>query len=150
MKFAPNARALIYSPNSVNNIRMSPSQHAGDIKVSVPRHNSQRLGAKLKAEVKKIARSQGQRADVNQTSYDLALAQAMVDIDGSLRFQEGGLILLGLSGKCFRLELASYDRPCGARATVGCWYTAVSHFELLCILGRKDILHICQIALSVE
>lgn len=57
---------------------MSPCPPTGDIKVSVPRHNAQRIGAKLKAEVEKAAKSQKKRADATQPSHDTAIAQAIV------------------------------------------------------------------------
>ena len=57
---------------------MSPSQPVGDIEVTVPRHNAQRIGAKLKAQVETIARSQDLRVDASQPDYDNTLAQAIV------------------------------------------------------------------------
>jgi hypothetical protein len=57
---------------------MSPSQPVGDIKVTVPRHNAQRIGAKLQAEVEALARSQRQLVDATQPDYDDTLAQAIV------------------------------------------------------------------------
>jgi hypothetical protein len=59
---------------------MSPSQPVGDIQVTVPRHNAQRIGAKLKAEVESLAHSQGLRVDASQPDYDNTLAQAIVRV----------------------------------------------------------------------
>ena len=59
---------------------MSPSRQVGDIEVTVPRHNAQRIGAKLKAEVETIAHSQGLRVDASQPDYDNTLAQAIVRV----------------------------------------------------------------------
>ncbi|KAJ3477821.1 hypothetical protein NLI96_g10209 [Meripilus lineatus] len=58
---------------------MSPSKPMKDIKVQVPRHNSQRLGPAVTAEVDALARKQNTLVDVRQTAYDpsSALAQAI-------------------------------------------------------------------------
>lgn len=57
---------------------MSPCPPTGDIKVTVPRHNAQRIGTKLKDEVEKAAKSEGKRADATQPTHDTAVAQAIV------------------------------------------------------------------------
>lgn len=58
---------------------MSPSKPSKDIKIQVPRHNSQRLGPAVTAEVEVLARQQNVLVDVRQTAYDptSALAQAI-------------------------------------------------------------------------
>lgn len=58
---------------------MSPSKPTKDIKVQVPRHNSQRLGPAVTAEVESLAHQQHTLVDVRQTAYDptSALAQAI-------------------------------------------------------------------------
>ncbi|KAI0926070.1 hypothetical protein AcV5_008634 [Taiwanofungus camphoratus] len=59
---------------------MSPStKPARDIKVHVPRHNSQRIGPAGTATIEALAREQRVRVDVRQTAYDpsSALAQAI-------------------------------------------------------------------------
>ncbi|PSS19944.1 hypothetical protein PHLCEN_2v3117 [Hermanssonia centrifuga] len=58
---------------------MSPSKSpVKNIKVKVPRHNSQRIGPVLTAQVQALARKKKLRVDVGQTAYDPAsiLAQA--------------------------------------------------------------------------
>ena len=60
---------------------MSPSTKAArDIKVHVPRHNSQRIGPALTAQVETVAREQNARVDIRQTAYEPTniLAQAIV------------------------------------------------------------------------
>jgi len=58
---------------------MSPSKPSKDIKVQVPRHNSQRIGPGVTAHVESLAREQNIRVDVRQTAFDpsTALAQAI-------------------------------------------------------------------------
>ncbi|KAH8099958.1 hypothetical protein BXZ70DRAFT_196022 [Cristinia sonorae] len=59
---------------------MSPSNKpARDIKVSVPRHNSQRIGPALTAQIEALAREQRIRVDIRQTAYEPTniLAQAI-------------------------------------------------------------------------
>src|ERR1700736_3535385 len=105
---------------------MSPSQFVGDIKVTVPRHNAQRIGAKLKAEVETIAHNQGLRVDASQPDYDTTLAQAIVRVEAKVR-SICVLTIFWFTGKCFGLEFAPYDCPRRAWATMGCWHTAVSY-----------------------
>jgi hypothetical protein len=109
---------------------MSPSQPVGDIEVTVPRHNAQRIGAKLQAQVEATAHSQGKRVDASQPDYDNTLAQAIVRLEDNHR----GIFVLTavwLTGKCLGLEFTTDDRPCRAWSAVGCWHTAVSQFDLL-------------------
>ena len=60
---------------------MSPSTKSQrNLKVSVPRHNSQRIGPLLTASVETVAREDSIRVDVSQTALEptSALAQAIV------------------------------------------------------------------------
>ncbi|KAJ8462928.1 hypothetical protein ONZ45_g17759 [Pleurotus djamor] len=57
---------------------MAPGRPVSSIKVRVPRHNAQRLGAKLNAQVQSIVKTEGIVADTYQPTHDsVALSQAI-------------------------------------------------------------------------
>ena len=53
---------------------MAPGRTVKVIKVHVPRHNAQRIGSKLGAEIKSKARSQKIRVQLDQPSYEVMQA----------------------------------------------------------------------------
>jgi hypothetical protein len=60
---------------------MSPGKRAGEIRIQVPRHNTQPISPKLEEELKVLAKAQGVRVDPAQPGSDAsdhALAQAIV------------------------------------------------------------------------
>lgn len=57
---------------------MAPGRPVKVIKLKVPRHNAQRVGAKLGAEIKNLAKVQKIKADIYQPSPEVA--QAIVRI----------------------------------------------------------------------
>jgi hypothetical protein len=64
----------------VRELEMSPGRPAGSIKTVVPRHNAQRIDARLVTEVGTIARGQGLKVDLCQHDPSNAVAQAIVSV----------------------------------------------------------------------
>ena len=103
---------------------MSPSTKPHrDLKINVPRHNSQRIGPVLTANVENVARDDRMRVDVSQTALEpsSALAQAIVSKSTSVRPYRHCCLL----GKCVRLEFSPYDCPCRTRSAMGRRYATV-------------------------
>ena len=68
---------------------MSPSTKSHrDLKISVPRHNSQRIGPVLTANVESVAREKRIRVDVKQTALEPASALAQAIVCASSSFSE--------------------------------------------------------------
>ena len=84
---------------------MAPTKAVKNIKVKVPRHNAQRINAKLCVEVKNQAKTQGILVDTVQPSSKLS--QAIVKLS-LLSFDALTLMRLEL-GKRFGLELFAND-----------------------------------------
>ena len=96
---------------------MAPSKVTKDIRVKVPRHNSQRINAKLSTEVKNHARMRKVLVDTAQPSS--RLTQAIVShchFQVSLRFIDKWMHFLSFFcvqvGKRFRLEFVIDDSSC--------------------------------------
>lgn len=53
---------------------MAPGKPVGVIKVKVPRHNAQKITAKLREQVDIQANTSGVRTDVHQSSHEMAQA----------------------------------------------------------------------------
>ena len=108
---------------------MSPStKPTRNLKVNVPRHNSQRIGPLLTASVEAVAREDGIRVDVSQTALEpsSALAQAIVCVlvpSHMAPLQSLSHVLL--LGKRIRVELPSNDRARRPRSPVGRRHTTV-------------------------
>ena len=92
---------------------MAPYKATKDNRVKVPRHNSQRINAKLSTEVKHHARMQKVLVDTAQPSS--RLTQAIV-CHSVLRIHKmfliNGCIFFCVQGKRIRLEFVVDDCPC--------------------------------------
>lgn len=104
---------------------MSPSKkRVKNIKVHVPRHNSQRIGPALTAQIETVAKEKRIRTDVRQPTNEatsvIALAIVRSRLISPIPFR-----LTPMPGKCFRVEFDVTYRSCRAWATVGSGYTTV-------------------------
>lgn len=100
---------------------MAPAKSVKNIKIQVPRHNAQRINAKLTVEVKSQAKAQGVLVDTVQPSS--RLSQAIVRRTRSVWTT---CLLFGLDvGQRLGMEFATYDCTSRTRSTMGYWHTAV-------------------------
>ena len=105
---------------------MTRAQPAGDIKVQVPRHNTQPISKKLCAEVEAIAKSDRVQTDIHPSqSPTNELAQAIVSDLYNLCMEYEDTTSFTSTGKCIRLELASYDGSRRAGTSMGHWHPTV-------------------------
>lgn len=89
---------------------MSPSKPTRNIRVHVPRHNSQRLGPAGTVHVEILARKRRLRVDVRQTAYEPTSAIALAIVRSPVFFCcLDAHRSLGVSGKRIGVELATYD-----------------------------------------
>jgi hypothetical protein len=91
---------------------MSPSKkRVKKIKVHVPRHNSQRIGPALTAQIETIAKEKRIRTDVRQPTNEATSAIAIAIVCPH-RIIPLSSVLIVILGKCFRVELVATYRPC--------------------------------------
>lgn len=104
---------------------MSPTKkRVKNIKVHVPRHNSQRIGPALTAQIETIAKEKRIRTDVRQPTNESSSVIALA-IVGSHFQSTISPLLIPTIGKCLRVEFVTTYCSCRAWAAVGRRYTAV-------------------------
>jgi hypothetical protein len=91
---------------------MSPSKkRVKNIKVHVPRHNSQRIGPALTAQIETVAKEKRIRTDVrqptNEATSSIALAIVCSHFQSTLY-----ALFIWIIGKCLRVELVTTYSSC--------------------------------------
>jgi hypothetical protein len=120
----PERLASARAHNRHRRLTMSPSKkRVKNIKVHVPRHNSQRIGPALTAQIETLAKEKRVRTDVRQPTNEATSTIALAIV--CPHSTSISLVLIITLGKCFRVELVATYRPCRARPTVGHGYTTV-------------------------
>jgi hypothetical protein len=85
---------------------MSPSKkRVKNIKVHVPRHNSQRIGPALTAQIETIAKEKHIRTDVRQPTNEATSVIALAIVCSHPRVAHPFFQLIQIPGKRFRVEL---------------------------------------------
>jgi hypothetical protein len=108
---------------------MSPSKkRVKNIKVHVPRHNSQRIGPALTAQIETIAKEKRIRTDVRQPTNESTSVIALAIVCSHSVLFLFSVALISILGKCLRVEFDATYRPCRTGPAVGCGYTTVCHF----------------------
>jgi hypothetical protein len=113
---------------------MAPGRPVKLIKVKAPRHNAQRIGTKLGAEIQRISKEQKLKTEIYQPSPDIL--QAVVSRIFSECSNKVSLCDTFV-GECIGMELTIDKCSCRTWSSMGCWDSTVCILNPSSRLGAK-------------
>ncbi len=110
---------------------MARCKPARALKITVPRHNAQRLGPSLTGAVKTVCNQDNVIIDLPPPVQEQPSSAGPSSVRIESRSSLGGLEYSNASceGKCFRMELIAHNSESTTRAAMGYWHTAVRMTE---------------------